>query len=708
MLGLVGLCGLVPSAGAAELYYTNRTYSNVVFNLQGEPTVLMLHSNSIRLTNVVKGAAIVTNPSLTRAIEKEAIAVSFVSVTDAWNAAVTYEATPSNYPGKIFDNVGWVRGTRLVKGEWGAYLWTLQNRIAFRASETNWWISPSNGPPVRIKNVIVGSLGIYGPREDVVDEGPKLTEATNSFPDQAEAKEFHADLTNVFYVLAIPEIWITPRYAFACAGGSNVQYMVEGTNIPNGVNWTIIPPAFPGGATIQPSNDWHYAGVTPGNIATNYKVRATSVDNPNFSDEVSLGVRKVDIVETNIYLAVSNTATLHLSADSSANVQWEFSPFVPGGAFIVGSPFGTSLVLNAGSVPTNYTVRASAFDLTTCYDTCTVVVLKVGMTAYRPTTELQAYGHPFAKHEVPDNQEENPGAGIRVNGDTELPANENDLIEVELKAEPYPTSSGFTYVLKRSNSNIKVWDSQTMGTAILDSGTEATITFSAATKTVWIENPNGGAADLEVIARLGATGICSDKIHFYPFSNVVVLFEGEFGVPSDPPGSGISTLALSAYTNGYDVHVYDEPDIGETPNTENAAFAEIDSAVEDRGVTAVAVIGYSHGGGSTYRISERMDADATAFNLVFTAYIDAITQPLLNITAEERRPVGSAFHVNYFQVAQWNDSPMFLDGAPSTPAGAGFEDNVDHPTVTESHTSIDDAQVVQDGIRTRLFQQVNR
>lgn len=328
------------------------------------------------------------------------------------------------------------------------------------------------------------------------------------------------------------------------------------------------------------------------------------------------------------------------------------------------------------------------------------------MTAYRPTTEGPAYGIPFDKHEVPEDLEETPGAGIRVNGDTE--ANENDLIEVELKAEPYPTPSGLTYVLKRQNSNIKVWDSQTMGTAILDSGTEATITFSAATKTVWVENPSGGSADLELIARSGTTDICSDKVHFYPFTSVVVLFEGEFGVPSDPPGSGISTLALAAYTNGYDVHLYDEPDIFQSPNDEDRAFAEIDSAVENRGVTAVAVIGYSHGGGSAYRISDRMDDDATVFNLAFTAYIDAITQPLANITAEDRRPVGSTFHVNYYQVAQWNDAPLFLDGTPSTPAGAGFEDNVDDPTVTESHTTIDDAQVVQDGIRTRLFQQVNR
>ena len=303
-----------------------------------------------------------------------------------------------------------------------------------------------------------------------------------------------------------------------------------------------------------------------------------------------------------------------------------------------------------------------------CKDEAKYTVIRVGMSAYRPTTEGPAYGNPFAKHEVPDDLEESPGAGIRVNKDDDnnnstadrddtTVNNENDLIEVVLNAVPPAPSSGFKYILKRSAGNIDV---------------------------------------------------CSDKVHFYPFSSVVVLFEGEFGVPSDPPGGGISTLALAAYTNGYDVHVYDEPDLFETPNTEDAAFAEIDSAVENRGVTAVAIIGYSHGGGSTYNVSVRLDADATAFNLAFTAYIDAISQPLANMTAENRRPVGSAFHVNYYQVAQGNDFPLYLDGTPSVPAGAGFEDNVDDPTITESHTTIDDAPVVQDGIRTRLFQQVNR
>lgn len=378
---------MLATVQATELYHTNRTFTPVTINVQGNPPlVYQLYTETGKFTDIVKGTNITINTNETCAIEKQvALPVCYGSAEDAWNAALAYNGTTSNYPGKTFDNVGWVRGTKLYMGKWGAYLWTLQNRIVFRSSETNWWKMTANGVPVAITNVMVGSLGYYPPMTDVVDVGPHLDAATNNFPgaNQSESKEFRVDISNVFYQLSIPDIWITPRYAARCVGGSNVQYAVTGTNIPQGVTWTIIPSGL--GATIQTNADWHNAEVTPGNVATNYKVRATSKDNTNFYDQVDLTVCKVDIVESNIYIVVINTTTLHLTADSSANVQWEFAPPVPGGAFIIGSPFGTSVVLNAGSVPTNYTVRASAFDLTTCYDTCTVVVLKVELEKCDPS-----------------------------------------------------------------------------------------------------------------------------------------------------------------------------------------------------------------------------------------------------------------------------------------------------------------------------------
>jgi len=333
-------------------------------------------------------------------------------------------------------------------------------------------------------------------------------------------------------------------------------------------------------------------------------------------------------------------------------------------------------------------------------------VLKVDMTAYRPQTEGPGYDSPFQKHEIPDDTEVSLGAGIRINGDTEAAAAENDLIEVELEVSPFPVPSGVTYVLKRSSSSIKVWDNKNMsGSVLLDSDAEE-ITISSSPMSIWVENPSGGNADLELVARSGTADVCSDKIHFYPFTSVVVFFEGEGRNPYDPPttgdlfqdlkGVGISTMALNLYLDGYDVHNYvDSPS--------SVGFDEIKSAVTKRDVDHVALIGYSHGGGSVYDVSVDLDADPTTFNLDFTAYLDAVAQPLAN--PETHRPVNTAFHVNYYQEIQPGETPF--QGAASLPAGAGYEDNVDQPTATESHLTIDDETSIQTAIINYLKSKVD-
>ncbi len=335
----------------------------------------------------------------------------------------------------------------------------------------------------------------------------------------------------------------------------------------------------------------------------------------------------------------------------------------------------------------------------------TVHVIVVGITAFRPTTEGQGYGHPFQRWAVPEGQEESPGAGIRVNGNND----NNNLVEVEVNA-PLAVSSGFGYVLKRSSSSIKVWTSQNKTSLILGANDEAVLSIVTSPISLWVENPAGGEADLEIQAKMDSgTIIGSDKVHFYPFSSVVVLFVGENQTPSDPPaiGGGISALGLSLYLSGYDVHVYDEPDPQDIPNTELVALREIYDAFDYRSVSTVALIGYSHGGGSVYNVSFALSDGL--YNLAFSAYIDAVAQPLANIDPETRRPVFSAFHVNYYQVADASD--LFLDGAPTIPLNPGvdgFELNLDASGNTESHISIDDSQIVQQGIRTRFFQHVNR
>ncbi|MDI6774691.1 MAG: hypothetical protein QME60_04750, partial [Verrucomicrobiota bacterium] len=332
------------------------------------------------------------------------------------------------------------------------------------------------------------------------------------------------------------------------------------------------------------------------------------------------------------------------------------------------------------------------------------------------------YNNPFQRREIPEAQEETPGAGIRVNGDDDnvnstpdrndtAVNNENDLIEVVLDAAPPAPSSGFKYVLKRSASNIKVWNSQTKGTAWLDANDETNLTFSTTPMTVWVENPNGGDADLELVARSGSTDVCSDKIHFCDFTTVVIALGGLNQVPADPAdaNNGIFQLAIDLYEDGYDAHMYNENAV--TLDGQGVPCEEVVSAIRNRGVTRVVIYGYSRGGGATFDMADELNDNSAAighFTLSLTAYIDAVTS--LSAAQENRRPTDSALHINYFQEGVlWplND-PFYdngLDGGPiDNPApGDPPEVNVDAAGQTITHYVIDEHPPALNAIRNGVL-----
>lgn len=475
----VGAVGFISgTAGSTEtnMYHTNRTFTPVPIHVPDNPTVDQLYNEVMKLTDIVAaGTNITINSNETYAIEKQSVVLGAASAEEAWDELLAYAATNTmelDYAGKIYNNVGWVRGTKLAGGKWGAYFHMLRNRIAFKSSETNWWRSPSNGVPVAIAKVMVGTLGDYAPMEDVVDVGPSLDAATNNFPGEntGEDKIFRADITNVYYQFIIPFIWITPRGTYAAAGGSNVQYTVTGTNISNGVTWTISPSGLSGGATIQPSNDWHYAGVTPGTVATNYKVRATSVDNTNFHDEVNLTILKSDIAETNVYVAVSNTTTLHLTPDSSTNVQWEIVPNLQDGASIDGISVGTNIVINAGSVPTNYTVRAYAVNYTNCNDTCTVTVLSMAVTNIKFNWDTGSSVNDAINIRQDFNTSHDISNGEWVKGGTNIPVCYTTNKAVTIKAR--------FVVQPASITSAVIWATSTVSGGSLSNVIKTNVTFS--------------------------------------------------------------------------------------------------------------------------------------------------------------------------------------------------------------------------------------
>lgn len=198
VLILAGIFGVLPSGGTAELYYTNQNFPIIEFDPQWPGTNDQLSTEMEKWKGIVKGNPVRIDTNGTYAIERNAVVLGYDSATGAWNAVVNYNAPERHHPGKIYDNAGWVRGVKSVNGKWGAYFWTLQNRIAFRSSETNWW-EIKKGIWVPITNVIVGSLGNYPPLTNVVDIGPDISLATN-FPgtDSGNDGIFWADLTNIY------------------------------------------------------------------------------------------------------------------------------------------------------------------------------------------------------------------------------------------------------------------------------------------------------------------------------------------------------------------------------------------------------------------------------------------------------------------------------------------------------------------------------
>src|SRR5262245_38312423 len=149
------------------------------------------------------------------------------------------------------------------------------------------------------------------------------------------------------------------------------------------------------------------------------------------------------------------------------------------------------------------------------------------LTAWRPMTGASgASGAPFQRWPVPESEEVNPGARIRVNGDDDdadgVPdrddigvAGENDLLEIMLTVDPPEPRPGYEYVLTRSGPNVRVWNESTRNTEVIGPGDSAALSFPSNTLTLWAESPDGGEADLVLAARNIASGavVASDRIH---------------------------------------------------------------------------------------------------------------------------------------------------------------------------------------------------
>jgi len=348
----------------------------------------------------------------------------------------------------------------------------------------------------------------------------------------------------------------------------------------------------------------------------------------------------------------------------------------------------------------------------------------VDLIAYRPQTEGPEYGAPFAKTVVTFAQEISPGVGIRANGDdddgdgtadrsqTTSTPGENDLIEVAWVIDPPRAQlSGVEVVLTRSNNAIRVWGESNRSVSVLNSA--SAVLDAQGNDQVWVEWKGAVAtasSTFKLQARATNTQATpleqSDSLKFFPFRSVVIALGGNLQDPSDPadPNHGAFQIAIDLYRDAYDAHMYRESDASDSADR---VYNEIVNAVTNRGVTQIAILAYSQGGGQAYDLSQRLnDNTATSGLLVYTAYMDAVEST--GGTPESRRPVNTDYHVNYWQPHA--SGLLWLHGAATATGTADFELDVRTTAWGASldHFSIDDHVNVRDGVKNRLRQNTIR
>ena len=369
-----------------------------------------------------------------------------------------------------------------------------------------------------------------------------------------------------------------------------------------------------------------------------------------------------------------------------------------------------------------------------------------GLTAYRP--QHGTGYHPFARTAVPEAFEEHRflGPGIRVNHADERDLEvEDDLIELVVTRP----SADAAFALERSDTSLSVWKTRRKlpQTEVAFTNNRSTpLAFGEAHLiTLWVEW-TGAAPAFPTLSLLPLESGVVDRIVFHAFTGLVVALGGENQEPDYPVdiGHGTYRVATTLYERGWDVLMRDEDEV-ESDGT-GLVYDEVVNAIQNRDVRELAVFGYSHGGGSTYDLCERL-VDTTSlspFSVGFTAYIDGIEnggsdlmdtvlKTLFGVDSdtdpEMRRPPASDFHLNIYQKASEADGQRVLaegldrvdalgaetlDGGPmagSIPPLDGLDLNIEESVnwdMTAHHFDIDDLDRVHDFIRAELTARLSR
>lgn len=188
---------------------------------------------------------------------------------------------------------------------------------------------------------------------------------------------------------------------------------------------------------------------------------------------------------------------------------------------------------------------------------------------------------------------------------------------------------------------------------------------------------------------------------------------GEGQVPQVPadPNHGTFQVAIELYERGYDVLMRDEDEVA--ADGAGPVYTAIVNAIQHRSVGELAIFGYSHGGGSTFDLCERLNtfrATIGTFTIGLTSYVDGVQNDSdVDLDRELRKPPSSAYHANHYQRGSFSD--FFLDGGPvpvSEPPPSGLDVETIFWGAGATHFVVDDFDQVRDFILLNLQPRVRR
>jgi len=234
-----------------------------------------------------------------------------------------------------------------------------------------------------------------------------------------------------------------------------------------------------------------------------------------------------------------------------------------------------------------------------------------------------------------------------------------------------------------------------------------------------------GSENLELVDA--NTGVVQDTLVFHSFQSIVIGFSGDTFLSSFP-SLGISepyldqavyNIAVDFYEEGYDSYYYDVGVHGITAAAgfSGPAYNEAANAIINRNVQNIAIWGWSHGGGATNLLANRLELDAArgilprTFSFAATAYIDAVRYDgaqTFNPAAEGFRPL-SQFgifqpHANWYQTTR-QLLPPYTDALPfggTSVPGSTIDQNLTEEVIAMSGINHRDIAEIVAGIRSNL------